>query len=71
MTLNMLKLNDTKTEVMIIKPSRNQSAIEVENVRIADADIKPSKKAKNIGVVFDEVMSMNPHVSAVCSSCTY
>ena len=46
MTPIMLKLNDTKTEVMVIKPSRNQIAIEVQKVRIADADIKPSKKAK-------------------------
>ena len=38
---------------------------------MADAKIEPKNHARNIGVIFDNTMSMKHHISAICSSCAY
>ena len=64
MTTNMLKPNDSKTEVIVITLSHHPNDINIKRIEIAD-----QKKNRNIGVVFDENLRMNAHATAVAKSC--
>ena len=69
MTLNLLKLNTEKTEVLVITP-KNAHA-KVESINVDSSTVVPAKSAKNIGVIFDNTLSMHEHVSYICKSCMF
>ena len=68
---NHLKLNDTKTEYLIIGSSHQQSKLSdsVSNLQIGDSKVKIVDKTKNIGVIIDAQLTMKQHVSHVCRTC--
>ena len=64
---NKLKLNSGKTEIIVFSSSyRPRPAL--ENPVIASDTVDCSTTAKNIGVIFNNSLSMLPHVTAVCKS---
>ena len=68
--LNGLKLNSTKTEVLHIK-CRFRSCLPLPPFEIDDIQVLPVKKARNLGVVFDEQFTMSNYVSAKCRSASF
>lgn len=66
MLQNMLKLNDTKTEFLIIGSPSVLRKVNTKHINIGDAQIVPSEGARNIGVYFDENMNLKKHVSNLC-----
>ena len=71
MACNYLKLNDSKTEFLVIGTKQNLTKVESTSIKIGDSVIEPSKSAKNIGAVFDQCMKMDKHVNTVCKSGWY
>ena len=65
---NFLKINPTKTELLVIKSQRRQLNRDI-NVRFGDANIRPSAKAKILGVIVDTGLSFELHVSTVIRRC--
>ena len=64
---NRLKLNSGKTEIIVFSSSyRTRPAL--KNLVIASDTVDCSTTAKNIGVIFNNSLSMLPHVTAVCKS---
>ena len=61
MTINKLKLNDDKTEVVLINPKKYD--INVSGLKIGDEDILFNERAKNLGVFLDKDLSMNFQIS--------
>ena len=59
MTENKLKLNDEKTEVILCNPKKYN--IDVNQLHIGNDTIEFSHSARNLGVCFDEDLSMNEH----------
>ena len=70
MVKNRLKLNGNKTELLIIK-SRSDLSPVIENIEVSNSTIQPSTSPYNIGVTFDEYMSMNKHITNICKSCFF
>ena len=70
MTRNILKLNAEKTEVLYIAPSNSRHKFEQRPFQIDDATVHSSSSARNMGVIFDETLSLHEHIS-VCKSCIY
>lgn len=66
MTLNMLKLNDDKTEVLFITSPYFQKSLPNMSIKIDQTDIKPSSCARNIGVIFNQCSDMTDHITSVC-----
>jgi hypothetical protein len=66
---NKLKLNEDKTELLIITPSRSHKKVSIDKISIGDSDITPSKVARNLGILFDDTMTMKDHVTAKVKSC--
>ena len=71
MLCNKLKLNDSKTEVMIVM--RNDQRKKVKNIRlkIGESFIVPSKCVRNLGGVLDDELSMENQVKSVVRSANF
>ena len=67
MLRNRLKLNQDKTEVLVFSSSYRPRP-SLDNLMIVDEIVSCSPMARNIGVVFDNSLSMVPYVNAVCKS---
>lgn len=71
MKSNMLKLNEDKTEFLVIHSTRQNLELDTLTLKVGDACVPCSRKARNLGVIFNEHMSMEPHVRSVCRSAKY
>ena len=63
MCQNKLKLKEDKTELLVITPSRQADKVNIESVKVGNCDINPSHAAHTLGAIFDDHMTMQPHVS--------
>jgi exonuclease III len=67
---NHLKLNEEKTEFMVIGQKANvQKLPSPHEIQVGDATISASEKAKNIGAVIDTQLNMVSHVNHISKSC--
>ena len=68
---NKLQLNESKTESLLIgKPSHKKKCPQFD-FEINDNIISTSSRAKNLGVIIDDTMSMNDQVDSLCKSLYY
>ena len=63
-----LKINDDKTEFLVIGSRQQLLKIHHCSVRVDTIDIKPVKVARNLGAWFDSHFSMSTHISMSCSA---
>ena len=71
MKTNMLKLNDDKTEILIIRQKSAHQHHLPESVRIGNTNVTPNTHAKKLGVTFDCNMSLERHVTNISRSAYY
>ena len=71
MSNNMLKLNDDKTEVLYISSSYFHKQIKSQIFCVDGTLIKPANSARNIGIIFDECLTLQKHITSVCKSCPF
>ena len=65
MSINRLKLNKDKTELLYVFSKYNPQQC-LPPLRFGTDIIKPSSYARNIGAIFNTTMSMPHHVNNVC-----
>lgn len=65
MTVNKLKLNVAKTEVIVVASSHNQCRLRNIIIKIGEAIVTPMPNVKNLGAVLDVTLSMEKQVSSV------
>jgi len=63
----MLSCNPSKTEIIHFS-SRFSKYVSISNVDIGQHTVNTSKEARNLGVVFDQHLSMSNHVNNICCS---
>ena len=63
-----LKINDSKTEFKNFPIPLLRTDLSSVSINVGDSQILLSSKARDLGVVFDECLSLNAHVSAICKS---
>ena len=68
MTTNNLKLNDEKTELIVVTSRHNQTKLQTQQMQIGESIIQPSVAARNLGIIFDNTMSMESHVKKLCQT---
>ena len=68
MLSNMLKLNDDKTEVILFQPKYKSRQFEF-NVVVGDQYFQPSTLVRNLGVFFDDYLTMVKNVNSICRTC--
>lgn len=72
MARRKLKLNDGKTEIIVIRGN-------LKNVPVADfgvlnfdgTHLVPCESAKNLGVVLDSLLSFRPHIDSIVKTCNF
>ena len=69
-TCNKLKLNGGKTELIVIGSKRRPRTV-LDSILVDDCRVYPSNTARNIGVVFDQTLSLDKHVNLVCKSALF
>ena len=67
MLQNSLKMNGDKTKTILLSCSFRPWPSN-DSVSIAGHDVSFSKKARNIGVIFDENISLDHHIASICKS---
>lgn len=65
---NILCLNDSKTEVMLLGSKHMLKQMPTITVTVGNDNITPTDVARNIGVIFDSNMSMEKQVNNICKS---
>ena len=63
---NMLKLNDDKTEVILFTSKHALKSHPSVTVTVAEQPIRPATSIRNLGVVYDQTLSMIQHLNSVC-----
>ena len=72
MTKNLLKLNDDKTELIIITSNESLRHKLDISIHVGDHCISPSEiPARNLGVLFDSTCSLSSHVSYICKNLNF
>ena len=71
MSRNMLKLNNSKTEFFVAASSHNLNKLQDVSLKIGDITISPSSTIKNLGVIFDQKMSMENHVKSLIKTANF
>ena len=66
MSENRLKLNDDKTEFILIGSKYWLSKLQFDSITIGNANIKAVDKARNLGIIFDKEMGLIDQVKNVC-----
>jgi hypothetical protein len=65
---NKLKLNDDKTECIVITSKKNRAVNADVRVQIGEASIKPAQVVHNLGATVDQELSMEAQVNKVIKS---
>ena len=68
MCQHQLKMNEDKTEYLVISSKQMATKIQPVPLVIGNHDITPSSSAKSLGVVLDSHVSMEAHISTICKS---
>ena len=68
MTVNKLKLNDEKTEFLIMMSKFHQHKIHDHQIKVDTASIPASESARNLGIVFDKNLCMEDQIRRICQS---
>ena len=66
---NSLKMNEEKTNFMLVGSKKNLSKTETFRFKVNGSDVKPSSNIKILGVVVDPCLSWDAHVSSVSKKC--
>ena len=71
-TVNMLKLNDNKTELMLVTSKRTKHLHSLPtSITIGNAQIPFKKSVTNFGLTLDCHLTMNAHVSNIARTCYF
>ena len=66
-----LKLNDDKTEFLIIGTSQQLAKVIISSLCVGNSAITPVSSARNLGSWFDAKLSMATHITRTCNSASY
>ena len=67
-----LKLNDGKTEIIIVKGNLRSNVVEeFGDLELPCAHLYPSVSARNPGIIFDSMLNFKNHINSVVKTCNY
>ena len=65
---NRLEMNDRKTESLVFTSLRLSSKFSVSQTNIVDCAVSSCHVTRNLGVAFDQELSMETHIENICRS---
>ena len=67
MIKNKLKINDSKTEFLVISSPKSTISRNI-HLTIGQSSINPSESCRNLGVTFDQHLTMEKHIRVLCKT---
>ena len=71
MVMDKMKINDIKTEFLIIGTKQLLNKVNIKTLSVGDSAVAPAAMARNLGVLFDENMTLLAHVNNTCKIAFY
>ena len=72
MARRRLKLNEGKTEIIIVRGNlRNDLRADFGMLHFDNTQLVPCECAKNLGIVLDSTLSFRPHIDSVVKTCNF
>ena len=68
MAINVLKLNDAKTDFIVLGSKHQLRKVKTESIKVGDADILQNSTVKNIGATFDSTLNLHEQIVKTCKS---
>ena len=70
MILNKLKINDVKTECINFRSPQMKHDYDLNgvSVNVGDSQIVPSVKVRSLSVIFDQSLTFDDYINAICES---
>ena len=68
---NKLFLNNSKTDVIHLHSKFGKNPSVISKLSVSNSEIVPTGKVRNLGVIFDQHMTMKDHVSNISKSASY
>ena len=68
MIKNKLKINDSKTEFIILRSPLLKQNLSDLSISVGDSQVFLSSKVRDLGVVFDQYLTFHDHISGICRS---
>ena len=69
--MDKLKLNDDKTEFMIIGSRQKLEKVSVAELSVGDISVAPASTARNLGVLFDRNLKFDAQITKTCRAGYY
>jgi hypothetical protein len=67
MIVNQLKINDNKTEFLIIGSRQQLSKVNLQSINVGECEIVAKSEVRNLGAWFDRNMKMDKHIGNICA----
>ena len=71
MLCDKLKINDGKTEFVIIGTRQQLSKVHVDSLAVGDAQVSPVQSVKNLGTWIDSNMGLQVKINNTCKAAYY
>ena len=72
MSANLLMLNPSKTDFLLIGLPKQLSKIQNPTLTVTPTvSVSPASSARNLGIQFDSNLSLSDHISSVTKSCLF
>ena len=68
MITNKLKINYLKTEFIVFRSPQLKSDLSGLSVNVGESMITQSSKVRDLGVIFDQFLNFDDHITAICRS---
>ena len=69
--MDKMKINDINTEFLIIGTKQQLNKVNIKTLSVGDSSVAPAAMARNLGVLFDEKMTLLPHINNTCKTAFY
>ena len=71
MIKDKLRLNDNKTEFMIIGTRKQLAEVNIDGLSVGESIIALVTSVRNLGSWFDQNLSMTPHINKICKAASF
>ena len=68
MITNKLKINDSKTELIVFRSPQLRCDLNGLSVNVGESLITQSLKVRDLGVTIDQFLNFDDHITAICGS---
>ena len=68
MLADRLKINDDKTEFLVIGTKQQLAKVNIDSINVGTAEVSSSSEVKNLGCWLDNQLKLDSHINRLCKS---